>query len=49
MAKQHLLDIDDYQQAMLIELDLGDDDRLVALSKNEPPKQKMTKAYNKHV
>lgn len=46
VAKLHLLYMDDYQQAMLMELDSTDDDMLAALSKIELSKQKMAKVYD---
>lgn len=49
VAKQHLLGLDEYQQAMLMELDSVDDDRFATLSKMELSKIKMAIAYNKHV
>lgn len=48
VTKQHLLDIDDYQEAMLIESHFVDDDRLVALNKIQLSKLKMAKLQQTH-
>lgn len=47
VAKQHLLHITKYQQVMLMELDIVDDDRLAALSNIELSKIKVARAYKK--
>lgn len=49
VATQHLLDMDDYQQVILMELESVGDDRPAALRKIELSKIKMDKAYNKRV
>ena len=49
MAKQNSLSLEEYQQAMLVELDQLDEDRLMALERIEASKRRMASAYNKHV
>ena len=49
VARQHSLSLDEYQQAMLMELDSMDDDRPAALSRIEMNKAKTDRGYNKHV
>lgn len=49
VARQHSLSLAEYEQAMLMELDSVDEDRLTALSKLEFNKIKMARAYNKCV
>lgn len=41
VVRQHSLDLEEYQQAMLMKLDSVDDDRFAALSKMEKNKIKM--------
>lgn len=49
VAKSHMLGLDEYKLAMLMELDLVVADRFAALIKMELSKIEMARSYNKHV
>ena len=49
MAKQAGLQPEEYSQAMFQELELADDDRIMALENIKMNKEKVARSYNKKV
>ena len=49
VAKQHKLQPEEYSQAMFQELDLANEDKLMALKNIQANKAKVSKLYNKKV
>ena len=49
VAKQNELEPDDYHKALFMELDLIDENRLMALENIQLNKSTIARAYNKHI